>query len=93
MQHIVLGRALDPDLRASLFLKLVEELPPDLRPVLVVQSFIVDDNVNAGDNGVVELSDPVACEEKNALVVLDLSKKDCPKGKTKPEWDLNHPLT
>lgn len=68
-------------------------MPPDFLSVFVVQAFIVDDNVNARDNGVVKLSDPVACEEKNALVILDLSKKDCPKSKPKPEWDLNHPLT
>lgn len=77
LQHVASCRVRNLYRRTPLLFELVEELVPDLGSVLVVEALVVDDDVDARDDGVVELSYPVAGEEENALVVFDLSEEDC----------------
>lgn len=43
--------------------QLVEKLFPDCSPVFFAQIVVPNDNVNSGDEGVVEMADPVSRQE------------------------------
>lgn len=62
-------------LPSPLFIQLVEETLPYLLAVVQAEPIVSENDVDAGYEGIVELSDSICREEENSLVVLDGSQK------------------
>ncbi len=54
-EHICLGSTRDHEI-FSLFAELVEELAPDFPAVIFVEVFVANNDMNAGDKGIVKLN-------------------------------------
>lgn len=70
VEHEVLCTGLNDDAVLPFPLELVKELLPDLLPLWFFEVFIVDDDVDPGDKGVVECSHVVDGQEQDASIVL-----------------------
>lgn len=59
----------------SIVIELVEELLPDLSTVVSRKVVVADDHMDAGDEGIVEVSHAVGRQEQNAAVVFDAAQE------------------
>jgi hypothetical protein len=60
---------------SPLLFELLGKVLPDLLALLVRKILVVELHVDAGDEGIIESTDPVGCEEEDAVVELEGAKE------------------
>ena len=60
---------------SSLVLQLIKKRRPHLLAVLFCEIWVIERDVNAGDECIVESPDPVGGEKKNALAILHCTQE------------------